>query len=174
MENPTPMLHPGFSSPGAEATPWADVLTVLEESEMFWISTTRADGRPHVTPLPAMWLDGTLFFTTGLGEQKGINLLRDPRCVLTTGTNTYGHGLDVVVEGRAERITDRALLRPLAEMWWTRLDWPYDVGDDGFRRRSDGPEPNVDSGTDPVFGVWPEKILSFGRGELFVQTRFRA
>jgi Pyridoxamine 5'-phosphate oxidase len=38
--------------------PWDDVLAAIDRAEIFWPSTVRADGRPHVTPLPAMWLDG--------------------------------------------------------------------------------------------------------------------
>ncbi len=47
---------------------------MLEASEIFWLSTVRRDGRPHVTPLPAMWLDGALHFCTGPEEQKAKNL----------------------------------------------------------------------------------------------------
>lgn len=102
---PTPVLHPGFSTPGSTAVPWSKVLGVLQRAEIYWISTLRADGRPHVTPLPAMWLHDALHFATGLEEQKGRNLPRNPNCVLSTGNNSYRHGLDVVVEGRAERVT---------------------------------------------------------------------
>jgi nitroimidazol reductase NimA-like FMN-containing flavoprotein (pyridoxamine 5'-phosphate oxidase superfamily) len=87
------------------------VAAVLERAEIFWISTVRADGRPHVTPLPAMWLDGALHFSTGLDEQKGRNLGHNPNCILTTGNNSYWQGLDVIVEGRAERVTDRLTRR---------------------------------------------------------------
>src|SRR5579871_3889749 len=114
---PVAELHPDFSSPGATATPWHDVVSVLDRAEMFWISTVRPDGRPHVTPLPAMWLDGALHFTTGLYEQKARNLARNPSCILTTGSNTYRQGLDVVVEGRAERVTNRPTLERLAKLW---------------------------------------------------------
>ena len=58
-------LNEGFSEPGAAARPWAEVADVLSKSEMFWLSTVRRDGRPHVTPLPAIWLDGTLHFCAG-------------------------------------------------------------------------------------------------------------
>ena len=173
--DPTPELHPGFSTAGSTAVPWRDVEEVLTQAEMFWISTVRADGRPHVTPLPAMWLDGALHFATGLEEQKGRNLSRNPNCVLTTGCSSYRHSLDVVVEGRAERVTDRATLTRLAGMWRSRLDWAFDVDDAGFRHRPDGRAPNVDVGTVvPVFAVTPVKVLSFSRGEHFVQTRYRA
>ena len=59
---PTVELNEGFSEPGAAAPSWAEVADVLSKSEMFWLSTVRRDGRPHVTPLPAIWLDGTLHF----------------------------------------------------------------------------------------------------------------
>jgi hypothetical protein len=61
---PTAELHEGFSQPDATARPWAEVADVLSKSEMFWLSTVRHDGRPHVTPLPAIWLDGALHFCT--------------------------------------------------------------------------------------------------------------
>jgi hypothetical protein len=49
-----------FSNPDAEATSWADTLRALEQAELFWVTTVRADGRPHTTPLVAVWLDGAL------------------------------------------------------------------------------------------------------------------
>ncbi|MPZ26810.1 MAG: pyridoxamine 5'-phosphate oxidase family protein [Micromonosporaceae bacterium] len=163
---PTPTLHEGFSEPGATARPWAEVSEVLSSSEMFWLSTVRRDGRPHVTPLPAIWLDGALHFCTGAGEQKAKNLESNPHCILTTGTNEFRSGLDVVVEGDAVRVTDEPLLRRLAALWESKLDWRFDVADGGFR--------DPDGGTAPlVFGVAPTKVLSFGKGEPYSQTRYR-
>ena len=100
---PVAELHEGFSSPGATARSWAEVSGVLASAEIFWLSTVRADGRPHVTPLPAVWDNGTLHFCTGDQEQKTRNLAANPRCVLTTGTAALRSGLDVVVEGTADR-----------------------------------------------------------------------
>ncbi|HEY9474545.1 MAG TPA: pyridoxamine 5'-phosphate oxidase family protein [Mycobacteriales bacterium] len=162
---PTVELHAEFSSPDAVARPWAEVVDVLSRSEMFWLSTVRRDGRPHVTPLPAMWLDGALHFCTGADEQKAKNLESNPRCVLTTGTNQFRSGLDVVVEGTAARVTDEARLHRLAAMWESKLDWPFEVADGAFRG-PDGPRALV-------FGVTPTKILSFGKGEPYSQTRYR-
>jgi hypothetical protein len=131
---------------------------------MFWLSTVRRDGRPHVTPLPAVWLDGVLHFCTGSLEQKSKNLEARADCVLTTGTNTLRSGLDVVVEGTAVRVTDRAALTRLAGLWKSKLDWDFEVGDDAFR---DGA-----ARTGLVFGVRPAKVLAFGK-QPYSQTRFR-
>ncbi len=64
-----------------------------------------------------MWRDGALYFCTGPGEQKALNLRTNGQCVLTTGDNRWKAGLDVVVEGRAEQVTDDALLHALACRW---------------------------------------------------------
>ena len=107
---PVAELNAGFSSPGATARPWAEVSDVLTHAGIFWLSTVRGDGRPHVTPLPAVWHDGTLHFCTGDQEQKTRNLAANPRCVLTTGTPALRSGLDVIVEGAAVRVTGRERL----------------------------------------------------------------
>jgi general stress protein 26 len=172
---PTVELDGRFSSPGATPRPWSEVVDALEQAEIFWLSTVRRDGRPHVTPLPAMWLDGSLHFCTGPGEQKAKNIQTNPQCVLTTGTDRYRSGLDVVVEGSAVRVTDEALLQRLAAMWESKLNWPFEVADGAFRDRTSeaaGAESGP-GGTGYMFVVAPVKVLAFGKGEPFSQTRYR-
>ena len=67
-----------FSDPNAGATGWDETRRALDEAELFWITTVRPDGRPHVTPLVAVWVDGTLYFCTGDTEQKAVNLTANP------------------------------------------------------------------------------------------------
>jgi hypothetical protein len=138
----------------------------------------RADGRPHVTPLVAVWLDGALHFATGPEEQKAVNLAGDPHVVLTTGCNRWDDGVDVVVEGEAVRVTDDALLRRLARAWATKWDgrWTYAVTDGGFEHSEAAPEATSDAPPGPavlVFAVVPDKILAFGK-DPFSHTRYRA
>jgi nitroimidazol reductase NimA-like FMN-containing flavoprotein (pyridoxamine 5'-phosphate oxidase superfamily) len=139
----------------------------LRDAELFWISTTRHDGRPHVTPLPAVWRDGALHFCTGPTEQKAVNLARDPHCVLTTGNNAWKSGLDVMVEGAAQRVTSEDRLRVLANDWETKYDgdWEYEVADHAFTH--EGGE-----GVAYVYEVAPDKVLAFAKGT-FAQTRYR-
>jgi predicted pyridoxine 5'-phosphate oxidase superfamily flavin-nucleotide-binding protein len=161
---PTVELNEGFSEPGAAARSWAEVSEVLSKAEMFWLSTVRRDGRPHVTPLPAIWLDGTLHFCAGSHEQKAKNLLANPCCVLAAGANQFRSGLDVAAEGTAVRVTDPARLQRLAALWKSKLDWDFEVTDSGFR------DPAGRLGL--VFGVTPAKILAFGKSP-YSQTRYR-
>ena len=162
--DPIGELCEDYSGPGGSAPLWADVEDVLATSEMFWLSTVRRDGRPHVTPLPAIWLDGVLHFCSGAAEQKSKNLETEPRCILTTGTNDLRSGLDVVVEGTAARVTERPQLERLAKLWKSKLDWDFEVGDGAFR------DPGGRDGL--VFGVAPTKVLSFAK-EPYSQTRYR-
>lgn len=162
---PTAHLVAEFSSPDATAMPWSDVVEVLESSEMFWLSTVRHDGRPHVAPLPAMWLDGKLHFCTGAHEQKAKNLDANARCALTTGTNSFRSGLDVVYEGAAERVTDQHTLTRLAGRWKDKIDWVFEVGDGVFLDTSAGGHEAV------VFAVNPSKVLAFNKAP-HSQTRY--
>ena len=162
---PTPELDSRFSAPDAVPTPWNTVVDALATAELFWISTVRSSGRPHVTPLPAVWREGVLYFCTGPGEQKAVNLANNEECTLTTGRDRWKAGLDIVVEGRARRVSDDALLHELADAWATKYDgdWQYDVQDGAFHH---------DAGVAHVFGVRPRKVLAFAKGD-FAQTRFR-
>jgi hypothetical protein len=165
---PTTELHPQYSSPGATATPWAEAATQLEKAEIFWLSTVRPDGRPHVTPLPTIWLDGALYFCTGAEERKAKNLAHNAHCILTTGRNALNEeGLDLVVEGEAARVSDPARLRRIAGAYEAKYgsDWHYDVRDGSFV----GGEGNVAL----VFEVAPTTAFGFGKGAVFSQTRWK-
>ena len=158
MDAPVTELDERFSDPGASPTTWLAAREALEEAQISWISTVRADGRPHVTPLVAVWLDGRLHFSTGAAEQKGVNLATNPNVVLTTGCNAWDSGLDVMVEGEARRVTDRATLERLAAAWRTKWDgsWQFEVTDEGFGNTGADAEALV-------YAVEPKRVLAFGR-----------
>ena len=59
---------------GAEPTSWEQTRQLIEQADLFWISTVLVDRRPHLTPLVAVWLDDALYFCTGAHEQKAHNL----------------------------------------------------------------------------------------------------
>ena len=163
---PVTELHPQFSSDDATATPWDTGREHLERAEVFWLTTVRPDGRPHVTPLLAVWLDHALYFCTGETERKAKNLAANPHCILATGCNAYRDGLDIVVEGEAVRVTDESLLRRLAGQWVAKYDWRFGVRDGAFVDEESG-NPAL------VFEVAPVTAFGFGRGDTYSQTRWR-
>jgi nitroimidazol reductase NimA-like FMN-containing flavoprotein (pyridoxamine 5'-phosphate oxidase superfamily) len=164
MNEPVTELDARFSDPDAQATTWARTRQALEEAQLSWLSTVRADGRPHVTPLVAVWLDGALHFCTGPAEQKAVNLTTNPHVVVTTGCNGWDRGLDVMVEGEALPVTDPARLKRLAAAWAIKWDgsWKFEVTEGGFQ--------NDAGGLALVFAVEPTKVLAFGKGP-FSHTR---
>jgi nitroimidazol reductase NimA-like FMN-containing flavoprotein (pyridoxamine 5'-phosphate oxidase superfamily) len=163
--DPVGELDPDFSAPGATPMPWADATEQLQKAEGYWLSTVRPDGRPHVTPLASVWLDGSLFFCTGPEERKAKNLERNTRVVMTTGTNTF-EGLDVVVEGEAVPVKDEAKLQRVADAYAAKYPelFNFTVRDNAF---------HGDGGKALVFEVVATKAFGFRKGNPFSQTRWR-
>ena len=152
-------------SEATEPTDWADAGAVLENAELYWLTTVRMDRRPHTVPLVGIWLDEAFVFCTGPTEQKYRNLEHGAMVTVVTGTNTWQSGLDVVVEGTAERVTGRDALQRLADAYRAKYgdDWDSPVDDQVF-------DPEGQSAY--VFRVRPTKVLAFAKSP-HGQTRFR-
>jgi general stress protein 26 len=163
---PTANIDKRFSDPAADATPWSEAARVLTEAELYWITTVRRDGRPHVTPMVGVADDGIVHFTTGLEEQKARNLEHNDRVAITTGNNSWDRGLDVVVEGRAVRVADQESLQRIADAYVAKYGsaWEFEVGDGVFRHGSEHDA--------AVFRVEADKVLAFAK-EPHAQTTFR-
>ncbi len=163
---PTAELDPDYSEEGARTTSWDEAVALMHDAKIFWLSTVRPDGRPHVTPLIAVWLDDVLYFCTGEHERKRKNLGGNPHCILMTGCNTYDEGVDLVVEGDAVRTTDESILQRVADAYEAKYgaEWHFDVRDGAFQ--SGGHEAWV-------YRVTPVTAFGFGKGSPFSQTRWR-
>lgn len=163
MTIPATELDPRFSAVEATPTDWATTRAALEAAQVSWIATVRADGRPHMTPLVSVWVEDVAYFATGPDEQKAVNLIHNQSVVLATGCNSWDRGLDVMVEGRATRVTDRSTLERLAAEWATRWEgqWQFEVVGDGFSH---------EAGVAQVYRVMPTKVLAFGKAP-FSHTR---
>ncbi len=171
MESRKPLaeLHAGFSSEGAHPTEWVEGHRHLEEAEVFWLSTVRPDGRPHVTPLLAVWCADVMHFCTGSDERKAKNLRRNPHCILTTGCNTLDESLDVVVEGQVTRVSDEAELQQVANTYEAKYGNHLTAPEGTWFGLGD----TIRRGEVLVYRVRPTTLLGFARGEQFSQTRWR-
>ena len=159
---PITTLDTRYSDDGAEAIPWPNALALLEQAELFWVSSVRADGRPHVTPVVAVWTDGALYFSSGPEEQKSRNLAANPSCAVTTGCNTWNEGVDIVLHGEVEIVRDLSQLQRVADGFFAKYgsDWAFEVADDGTFR-----------GPALVYQLNPTQALGFGKGP-FSHTRW--
>jgi pyridoxamine 5'-phosphate oxidase-like protein len=80
MSTPDTALDQRYSGPGAVATGWEQTRRALEAAELFWISTVRADGRPHVTPLRRARTDIGHFLSLGQHKMTDVPSFGWNRC----------------------------------------------------------------------------------------------
>lgn len=162
---------------GLPAVNWSDVVERLDagsspapeahNSRTTWLTTLNEDGSPHVTPVGALWLDGSFWFQTG-STRKGRNVARDPRCSVAVSLRDA----DVVVEGTAEHVTDRATVARLAQAWADQ-GWPAEPDESGtgitapFNAPTQGPPPWN------VFRIQPKSVIACWGAEPGGLTRFR-
>ena len=93
MSTPDTTLDARFSDPAATAAGWDETRRALEDAQLSWICTVRADGRPHLTPLKwdGQWQfevrDGT-FWHPGGGTAQVFEVR--PAKVLTFAKGRFG------------------------------------------------------------------------------------
>jgi Pyridoxamine 5'-phosphate oxidase len=148
----------------AGSAPAADAMN----ARTTWLSTVNEDGRPHVTAVGAVWMDGTFWFQTGQSTRKGRNVARDPRCSLAVSVRDA----DVVIEGDAVRVTEPASVAAIAKVWADQ-GWPAEPDESGsgitapFNAPSQGPPPWN------VYRIEPRSATVVASSEPGGLTRFR-
>jgi general stress protein 26 len=157
-----------FSSPGVGPTSWEATEWALRRLQKFQLCTVRPDGRPHVTPLLAIWAFGAMWFTTGAHEQKAENLETNRRCALTAGTETLT-GVDYVVEGTATLITDQGIAEVVATAFEQAYGWQLTRADGTWYQLGE----SVRTGNVQLYRVQPDKGFAFATGSASSQTRYR-
>ena len=129
----------------SETTPWEmaqERLANPEHERTSWLATTRPDGRPHLMPLIAFWIDGALHIVVGEGTRKARNLSENGQCVVATSSTTLP-SIDIVVEGRADPVSEEETVRHLAEILNAK-NWPLEAKGDkvyGPNAPTAGPPP---------------------------------
>jgi nitroimidazol reductase NimA-like FMN-containing flavoprotein (pyridoxamine 5'-phosphate oxidase superfamily) len=133
---------------------------------VYWLSSARPGGQPHVAPLIGVWLDGGFYFCTGEQERKAKNLAENAQVAVTTGSNTLTQGMDIVVEGEAVAVTEDAKVRRVGDAFAAKYGDAWRLpGHDGVL----------------LFEVMPARAFGFGREDAkgpppvgtFSQTRWR-
>src|SRR5579859_2053776 len=67
-----------FGKNSAPMLPWSHAVVRLERARYYWLATTRPDGRPHVTPVWGVWVDGAVYFDGPPSTTWGHNLKMNP------------------------------------------------------------------------------------------------
>lgn len=90
-----------------------------------WLTTLRADGSPHVTPIWFVWDGRAFWMCTSSGNVKVRNLRRDPRVALALDDGDS----PVVAQGIA-RLHARPYPEPIVAAFRSRFDWDITSTDD--------------------------------------------
>ena len=134
--------------------PWSRALKQLAaNSGTYWLATTRRDGRPHLAAVGALWVDGTVYFTSGPRTRKSGDIAANPRCVVSISLKD----LDVVIEGTARKVTDDATLKRLAKLYAAQ-GWPATVKDGAFTHEYSAPS----AGPPPWYLYTITPVTAFG------------
>jgi pyridoxamine 5'-phosphate oxidase-like protein len=156
---------------GNEPIPWSRPLAALEAFEAgpgqsTWLATTRPNGRPHLAGVGALWHDGRFYIVSGAGTRKSRNLAENPNCVISVGLP----GIDLVVEGSAERVTDDGTLHRLAELYRAQ-GWEPEVKDGAFTAPYSAPS----AGPPPwdLYEITPTTAFGVASAEPHGATRWR-
>jgi hypothetical protein len=125
-----------------------------ENPRTSWLATTRRDGRPHLMPVNTFWIDGALHIVAGDGTRKARDLDADGRCVIGMSSTTLP-SIDIVVEGRADRLTVEDAVRHVAEIL-SAGGWPLEAKGDkvyGPNAPTAGPPPYT------IFRIIPSRAF---------------
>jgi hypothetical protein len=124
----TPQSQQSLTGDQSRTTPWEfarDRLANPERQQTSWLATVQRDGRPHLMPIIAFWIDDAFHFVAGEGTRKAMNVAADRRCAIATGS-TKLPSIDIVAEGRAEALDDEEAVRRIAEVLNSN-NWPLEA-----------------------------------------------
>ena len=150
--------------------PWSRALEALESNEPQkqtpFLTTTRPDGRPHVAGVGALWDNGKVYVVSGPGTRKSRNLAKNPSCIVAFSLT----GIDLVIEGKAARVTDDATLQHMAKRYADQ-GWPATVKDGAFTHEYSAPS----AGPPPwyVYEITPTTVYGVMSAEPGGATRWR-
>jgi pyridoxine/pyridoxamine 5'-phosphate oxidase len=155
---------------GLDPIPWSRALEALEvgnkRNETSFLATTRPDGRPHLAGVGAVWDHGKVYFVSGAGTRKSRNVAQNPSCAISMSLP----GIDLVIEGVAERVTDDETLHRLAKRY-ADGGWPAKVQDGAFTYDYSAPS----AGPPPwdLYAVAPTTVFGVLAAEPGGATRWR-
>jgi nitroimidazol reductase NimA-like FMN-containing flavoprotein (pyridoxamine 5'-phosphate oxidase superfamily) len=132
MSATTPSETTNLDIYGDDTLPWSrpldEMVAAMPAKDIpAFLATVGADGRPHSAGIGPAWYDGAAYFTSSPKARKARNLAVNPACTLSMRLDT----VDVVLEGRAERVSDPDTLETLARMYRDN-GWPAEVADGAF------------------------------------------
>jgi Pyridoxamine 5'-phosphate oxidase len=154
---------------GSDPLPWSRARDQLGDGAIeaaAFVGTVRPDGRPHAARVGAASYDGDLYFQCGPETRKARNIAANPACTLSAELP----GIDLVVEGRAERVTDAPTLEAVAALYRAH-GWPAEVEGDALTAPYNAP--STGPGPWHVYRITPDTVFGVATEEPYGATRWR-
>jgi hypothetical protein len=94
---------PGYGIPtdAKGLLPWSVVEERMIAAREYWVATVHPAGRPHLTPVWGLWVDGAFYFGSDPQTRKARDLAENP----SVAVHPVGEDM-LVLEGIAAVITD--------------------------------------------------------------------
>jgi pyridoxine/pyridoxamine 5'-phosphate oxidase len=152
---------------------WSRALDLLEATRSetghgssWFVTTASPDGRPHAAGVGVFWDDEKLWFTSGPKTRKSRDIAKNPNVVLSVALK----GLDLIVEGRATRVTDMAALERFAKIARAQ-GWPAHAAAGALSAEYSAPS----AGRPPwyLYVVTPVTAIGVATAEPHGATRWR-
>jgi hypothetical protein len=155
---------------GAAPIDWDETSRLFAAERWYWVATTSEQGRQHLRPVLAVWVDERIYSTTSPATRKGRDLTSNPSAALAA----RAPDVDIVIEGKAGWIDDRQQLRRVAGAYQDKYGWPVTVTDDNA---FDAPYGAPTAGHPPyrVYELTPTVAYALGTGNNLGErsTRYR-
>lgn len=100
---------------------WDFVQTEMRKAKNYWLSTTRANGKPHAIPIWGSWTNNTFYFGGGPDTQNRKNLAKNPNIVVhsESGTKT------VIIEGLVDMENDIEIIELIKEDYKNKYNFDH-------------------------------------------------
>jgi len=123
----------------------------LQPEPIIWLTSVRADGRPHLVPVWFYWDGSTVLILSQPDNQKIRNIQRNPNVMLALEAKDGGDDI-VLFEGKAELLTQSSaqVVPPAYEQKYT----------EGIKGIGSTPEQMLASYSQPI-RITPTKFLGW-------------
>lgn len=100
--------------------PWERASKKLNDATIYWVCTTREDGRPLSVPVWGVWRDETFYIRVNPYTRTRNNLEKNQNLVvhLESGEDA------VIFDSIAEEIKDEELIKSVADAFVEKYDFP--------------------------------------------------
>jgi general stress protein 26 len=126
------------------AARWRTIEARLGRELTVWVATVRYDGRPHLTPVWYIWLEGRIYIAISEDSVKFANLRNNQAVSVALPDSDKV----ILLEGEAH-VPDRSKTDRLGEYFFNKYEWDFRYDETADWR---------------LVEITPHKILTWGDG----------